>query len=134
MQNDNRVGLALGLALVAIVIAIIAVASVFLVKSTAPTVGSVGSRFPNGLSANNTSPVAGQLLGTTANVSGLVGFGSSTPSTLGDVVMDGAATTTLFIASSGSGGGCLQLENSAGTQTKAYIAGTSWVIAAGSCK
>lgn len=121
------------MALVAMVIAIVALVAVFTVK-TSPTVGNSGSRYPNGISANTTSPVAGQVLGTLLNISGLTGFGTSSPSTLGDVVIDGAATTTLMLSSSGAGGGCLQLENSAGAQTKAYIVSTSWVIAAGTCK
>jgi hypothetical protein len=66
--------------------------------------------------------------------SGLAAISTTTPSALGDLVIDGVATTTVMIASSGASGGCLQMENSAGTQTKAYIAGTSWVIAAGTCK
>lgn len=64
-----------------------------------------------------------------------VAVGTTTPSTLGDVVVDGTGTSTLMLTSSTAGrGGCLQLENSAGTQTKAYIVSTSWVIAAGTCK
>lgn len=60
---------------------------------------------------------------------------SSSPSALGDAVIDGTGTTTVMVASSAANtGGCLQFENDAGTQTKVYIHGTSWVIAAGSCK
>lgn len=62
-------------------------------------------------------------------------LGTTTPNTNGDFVMDGTATTTLMISSSGTTkGGCINIENSAGTMTKAYIAGTAWVIAAGTCK
>lgn len=78
---------------------------------------------------------AGQSGQFQVNSSGNMSFGSSTPSPLGDVVVESAGTSTVFLSSTlANTGGCLQLENSAGTQTKAYINGTSWVIAAGSCK
>lgn len=64
-----------------------------------------------------------------------LGVGTTTPNTNGDVVVDGTATTTLMLSSSGTTkGGCINIENSAGTMTKAYVNGTTWVLAAGTCK
>lgn len=64
-----------------------------------------------------------------------LGLGTTTPNTNGDLVVDGTATSTVMISSSASNkGGCLNIENSAGTMTKAYINGTTWVLAAGTCK
>lgn len=70
------------------------------------------------------------------NSSGTVlGLGTTTPNTNGDLVIDGTATSTLMISSSSSTkGGCINIENSAGTMTKAYVNGTTWVLAAGTCK
>lgn len=88
----------------------------------------VQQNFAQGLTAGT----SGQFQ---VNTSGNVSSGSSSPSSLGDVVVESAGTGTVFVSSSGTNtGGCLQLENSAGTQTKAYINGTTWVIAAGTCK
>ena len=65
----------------------------------------------------------------------VMGVGTSSPTSNGDVVVDGTGTTTIVLQSSTAAkGSCLQLENDAGVQTKAYIHGTSWVIAAGTCK
>ena len=64
-----------------------------------------------------------------------VGIGTTSPYTQGDVVADGTGTTTLMLSSSNSAkGGCINIENSAGTMTKAYVNGTTWVLAAGTCK
>lgn len=60
MQKAN---LALGVALVAIVIAI---GGYFFPQVADSVLGAAGTRFPNGVSANTTSPsIAGQLRGTT---------------------------------------------------------------------
>jgi hypothetical protein len=69
--------------------------------------------------------------------SGLIAVSSTTPSSLGDVVVDSSATTTIFAASSGTlKGACLQLENSSGVLTRAYVgaAGNAFIVEAGSCK
>jgi hypothetical protein len=89
--------------------------------------------FGNGIYAGTAKQFALDSAGK-LTTSAQVGVGTTSPSSLGDIVADGSATTTLMLSSSGTGGSCLQLENSAGTQTKAYIAGTAWVIAAGACK
>lgn len=56
-----KANIAIGLGLVALVIALFGVTS-----AGSQNVGSTGTRFPNGISANNNSPsVSGQLRGTT---------------------------------------------------------------------
>jgi hypothetical protein len=78
---------------------------------------------------------AGNVATTGTINSGLIAVSSTTPSALGDLVVESSATGTIMVSSSAAAtGSCLQMENSAGTLTKAYINGTSWVIAAGSCK
>lgn len=57
MQNNN---LALGVAVVAIVIAI----GGYFFPQVSSLFGSTGTRYPNGLSANTNSPAVGQLRGT----------------------------------------------------------------------
>lgn len=57
-----------------IAVAIIAAGAYLFPHSNGVLAGGVGTRFPNGVSANNTSPVAGQLLGTTLTVTGASTF------------------------------------------------------------
>lgn len=125
MSNNN---LTIGL-LVAIVIAI----GGYFYPQVQPTVqetfGSTGSRFPNGVSANSTSPIAGQLLGTTLAV------GTTSPSALGDDVLSSTGTTTLMLGSSAaSRGTCFQVLNSVGALTAIVVNGTTIAAVAGSCK
>jgi hypothetical protein len=94
MQNNR---LAIGMALVAMVIAIVALAAVFVVKSS-PTVGG-GTRFPNGISADSTSPSAGQIRGATLTTTGDVVIGG------GD---DGLIVTSANTATSSIEVGCWQ--------------------------
>lgn len=116
--------------------------------------GASGTRFPNGLSADTTSPTTGQVRGTTlTTTAGIVvdtttlvvnstnnnaGIGTSSPTTQGDLVIDGSATTTMVISSSGvsGAGGCIQIDNGNSTTTRAYInaARSAWVVEAGVCK
>lgn len=56
-----------------VILAITGIAPMFASQSFAGT----GTRFPNGVSANNTSPVAGQLLGTTLTVTGAATLSSA---------------------------------------------------------
>lgn len=130
------------------VVTIIAVLAWFFPVALAvpPTAGSTGSRFPDGISANTTSPVAGQVLGTTltttglatlasAAVTGILSVATSTPSSKGDVVVESIGTTTLMLSSSSTtAGSCLQMENSLGAPTAAYINVTTWVLVAGYCR
>ncbi len=65
-----------------LLIAIIAVGGYFFPKVTVireikESLGSTGTRFPNGLSTNSTSPSAGQLLTTTLNVTSTSVLGTS---------------------------------------------------------
>lgn len=59
MQNSNK-----GLWVAVIVVAIIAIGACVAVYLP-QNFGATGTRFPNGISANTTSPSAGQVLGTT---------------------------------------------------------------------
>lgn len=110
------------------------------------TFGASGTRFPNGVSADSTSPSAGQVRGTTQTItatstlyvlsldSGTVSTGSPT-STQGLFVgaTDGTATTTVGIGEGGGVVGCLEMVTSAGTYSRAIIDGTTWNIQAGRC-
>ena len=61
--------------------------------------------------------------------------GSSSPSTMGEVVVDGSGTTSVAITSStASKGGCIQIENTDGTASRVYVRGTTVVAEAGKCK
>ncbi len=65
-------------AVISIVLSV--VLSVVLVGNNQPDtqgVGASGSRFPNGLSADTTSPIAGQVRGTTLTVTGATTLGST---------------------------------------------------------
>ncbi len=62
-------------------------------------------------------------------------IGTTTPSTLGDVVVDGTATTTLMLSSSTSGrGSCIQMETVTGGVVRIVVTGTTISAAAGTCK
>ncbi len=62
-------------------------------------------------------------------------IGTSTPVTNGEIVVDNSGTTTLVMMSNTAGRGtCLQMETNTGSQVRAYIVGTAWVISAGTCK
>ena len=74
---------------------------------------------------------------TAATTAGRFSVASSSPSYAGDVIIDGAATTTLLMGSSAANrGSCFQLENSLGVATRAYIgsAGNAFIVEAGVCK
>lgn len=70
-MNENK-NLGLGVALVAIVIAI---GAYFFPQQVADLAGAIGTRFPNGLSADTTSPVAGQVRSTTLTTTGAATIG-----------------------------------------------------------
>ena len=64
-----------------------------------------------------------------------IAVGTTTNNTGGDIVVDSLGTTTLMLGAQASGfASCLQLENTAGAQTKAYVVGTTWTVASGVCK
>jgi hypothetical protein len=110
---------------------------VFLQPAAAPKTGGASFvetypiQFAGGLTAGNLKQMLVNSTGSSLSL------GSSTPSIFGDEVLDGTATTTLMVASSGTNkGGCLQLENSLGVATRAYVgsAGNAFVVEAGTCK
>lgn len=103
--------------------------------------GAVGTRFPNGIVAGSGSIAAsGDFVADTDTLTvkaanNNVGIGTSSPSTMGELVIDSSATTTLYIGSnSATKGGCIQIDNNLGSTTKAYINNNAWVIAAGTCR
>lgn len=63
-------------------------------------------------------------------------IGTSTPvATVGDVVVDGTGTTTLFVVSStASRGSGIQLENSVGSTVCVTVNGTTVAAVAAACK
>ena len=102
------------IAVAAITALVVALAFVGLVnnQTSEGDLGASGSRFPNGISADTTSPTAGQVRGTTLTTTGSatfdidtffvdstnnrVGVGTTTPVTLFEVV-SANATTTAYI-------------------------------------
>jgi len=86
-----------------IVITIISIGGYFYPQTTG-NFGASGTRFPNGLSADTTSPVAGEVRGTTLNV-------TSTSVLTGDVTLSGGASaltiTTTNTATSSLRVGCI---------------------------
>lgn len=123
---------------------ILAVGSYFFpkVKEVTPDeLGSVGTRFPNGLVSGSGSIVAaGDFVADTNTLTvkaatNQVGVGTTTPTTQGDVVIDGSATTTLKIASSDTTkGGCIEIETVTGGVVRITVSGTTISAAAGACK
>jgi len=114
---------------------VLVIAVAVLVGGNNQSVLGSGTRFPNGLSADTTSPSAGQVRGTTLVFTSTGGISTSTPSTtMGELSVGGTGTTTLYIGSGGTKGGCIQTTNDAGTLTKIYVTGTTVTAAAGSCK
>lgn len=79
--------------------------------------------------------LTGALTGTSAKFSSTVGVSTSTPTTaVGELSVGGTGTTTIYIGSAGTKGGCIQTTNDAGTLTKIYVTGTTVTAAAGTCK
>lgn len=100
--------------------------------------GIVAALVVVGLVGGNQS-VQSPSLGGTTNYDAIsvdtLSVGTSTPSTLGSVVIAGTGTSTLSLTSSTAlKPGCLQLGAADGSLVRAYVVGTSWVITAGTCK
>ncbi len=76
---------------------VIAAASLLVAVESSNKLGATGTRFPNGLSADNTSPVAGQVRGTTLTVTGASTFGGT-----GTFTTSNTATSTVKV-------GCIQM-------------------------
>ena len=74
----------------------------------------------------------------TTTVNRMLVVGSTTPQhNTADVLVDGAATTTLQISTSLiTAGGCIQMKSSQGTNHRIYVnvAGTGLTVEAGACK
>ncbi len=88
-----------------ILIAIVIAVGSLLVNVGALKFGASGTRYPNGLSADNTSPVAGQVRGTTLNI-------TSTSNFSGDAVFGGGLSginiTSTNAATSSIKVGCIE--------------------------
>jgi len=103
---------ALVAALVAVVLGAMALVGV---NNQSEFFGASGSRFPNGISANNTSPVAGEVRGTTASLTGRMS------------VLTTGTTTTSFRSSSATQGYCVEF-NATSSDTvlnRTYAASTT---------
>ncbi len=71
----------------------------------------------------------------TAKIAGVLSVATTSPSSLGNVVISGSGTTTLMLgSSSGSTGTCFQVLNSVGALTAIVVNGTTISAVAGSCK
>lgn len=62
-----------------------------------------------------------------------VGVGTSSPAYQFHVANGGATTTSAFAADDGSAHTCFEVRNSAGTDQRMYVNGTTLVIEAGDC-
>lgn len=119
----NKSYLALGASLVAVVIAIggYFFPNVPVFKEVNETLGAMGTRFPNGLSTNSTSPDVGELQTTTLEV-------DSTSSLEGDVTLGGGASaltiTTTNTATSSLKVGCIDT-HATSTQTPIRLSATT---------
>ena len=99
------------------VIALLAIIFTWIVPS--PTnFGASGTRFPNGLSADSTSPIAGEVRGTTLTVTGAATIGSTLGLT-GVATFDGGITMSSSFATSSEG---------AATYTAANITGKNTIL------
>jgi hypothetical protein len=91
---------------------ILAILILVLVGGQSAAFGASGTRFPNGLSTNSTSPVAGELQTTTLEVDSTASF-ESTATFTGDVTLnggdDGLIITTTNSATSSIEVGCIQM-------------------------
>lgn len=102
MENSTK--FAIGGVLVAIVIAIGALLTAQNALSVAAQVGSTGTRFPNGISADTTSPLAGQVRGTSS-------------------LFTNTATTTLkLVSQTANVGACIQVNGTSSATTIKYEA------------
>ncbi len=141
----SKQNITLGIAIIALIVG--AFGLVGGNNSQSENLGSTGTRFPNGLSTNSTSPTAGKLVTTdiTADTSVLVvdgttknnvGVGTTTATVNADFVVDGSATSTIYLgSSSATKGGCIQWDDAYGSTSAVYIKnGNIFVQANGMCK
>ena len=98
------------------------------------TISAAGvASFPSTISVSATSSLA------TTTVNRFLVVGSTTPQHgRSDVLIDGTATTTLQLSTSGAAtvGTCIQMKSVAGANTRIYVnaAGTGLIVEAGLCK
>ncbi len=111
-------------------------------------VSDLGGTFESDVAATLASVVvtAGETIGTTLQVTGLtslstlnttgrIAVATTSPSSMGNVVISGTGTTTLMIATqTGAVGTGIQMINSAGALVCLSINGATPVTATGSCK
>lgn len=84
---------------------------------------------------DGTMGVTGLTSLSTLNTSGRIAVATTSPSSMGNVVISGTGTTTLMLGSATAlTGTCIQMLNSAGALTAVSINGTTVVAVAGSCK
>lgn len=104
-----------------------------LIAPSVPSFGGVYSVTENHFGAGLFAGATDQFVVSTA---GVVSLGTSTPSSIGDVVLESTGTTTLMISSSGSSkGACLQLESAGGAPYRAYATTTGpLIMTAGNCE
>ena len=111
--------------------AVVLVASVIggvvagLVGNQSATLGASGTRFPNGISADSTSPSAGEVRGTTLVTTGAITFGGDISST------EATGTSTLDLLGARS---CIEMVASNGSTTAFYAtSSTSGLVQISSC-
>ncbi len=91
-MKDIKVYLISGV--VALAVALLVVAMVGGNNQPQPQLGATGTRFPNGLSTDSTSPVAGEVRGTTLTITGAGTIGSTLAVT-GAVTLNGKVTNSV---------------------------------------
>ncbi len=101
-------------------------------------VSDVGGDFESDVAAvfaSTMNVTGGVTLSSFLKVAGVLSVATTSPSSLGDVVISSAGTTTLMLGSTAaSKGTCLQMLNSAGALESVFINGTTVTVVAGSCK
>lgn len=78
---------------IALVISVVALVSVLVSNNQSNSVGASGSRFPSGISADSTSPSAGQIRGATLTTTGDATIGGGTL----NVTTSNTATSTVVV-------------------------------------
>jgi len=93
--------------------------------------GSSGTRMPNGISADGTSPIAGEVRGTTLTVNGASTLAAVTASGFGK--FGNAASSTVQVGAA-SKAGCLILGDSGNSASPVYIIASGATLTASTTK